>query len=225
MMNILRRGWFSPRRPARRARRLFALTMAALGSISPIMMGVAAPQHAAQAPPQPPAPGGAPAPAAPLDRNAVLILVRSTLLALHHGNETGNYTVLRDLGAPGFQAVNSAARLGKIFASLRNQGADLTSLAVLEPQITKGPEIGKDGLLRLGGFFSSGGRQLNFELAFQPVNGRLKLFGISTSLSQPGALATVNPADAAKDMAAPPASGAKPDAAQAPAAPAGGRGR
>ena len=220
MMNILRRGWFSPRRPARRARRLFAFTMAALGSISPITMGMGAPQQAAQAQPQQP-----PAPAAPLDRNAVLILVRSTLLALHHGNETGNYTVLRDLGAPGFQAVNSAARLGEIFASLRNQGADLTSLAVLEPQITQGPEIGKDGLLRLGGFSSSGARQLNFELAFQPVNGRLKLFGISTSLSQPGAPATANPADAAKDMAAPPASGARPDAAQAPAAPAGGRGR
>src|SRR5215469_3527050 len=32
----------------------------------------------------------------------VLILIRSTLLALAHANATGNYTVLRDLGAPSY---------------------------------------------------------------------------------------------------------------------------
>ena len=49
-----------------------------------------------------------------IDRNGVLILVRTSLLALDQANKTGNYTVLRDLGAPGFQA-NSAARLGRDF--------------------------------------------------------------------------------------------------------------
>jgi hypothetical protein len=38
---------------------------------------------------------------AQIDRNGVLILIRSSLLALDPANTTGNYTVLRDIGAPG----------------------------------------------------------------------------------------------------------------------------
>jgi hypothetical protein len=41
---------------------------------------------------------------AQIDRNGVLILVRSALLALDQANKTGNYTVLRDLGAPAFKS-------------------------------------------------------------------------------------------------------------------------
>ncbi|MES2198498.1 MAG: hypothetical protein V4517_29095, partial [Pseudomonadota bacterium] len=39
---------------------------------------------------------------AQIDRNGVLILIRSALIALDQGNKTGNYTVLREIGAPGF---------------------------------------------------------------------------------------------------------------------------
>src|SRR5215207_1732386 len=70
-----------------------------------------------------------------IDRNGALILIRSTLIALDHANWT-NYTVLRDLGAPGFQTANTAARLSEIFANLRAQNVDLSGLAVLEPQLT-----------------------------------------------------------------------------------------
>jgi hypothetical protein len=62
--------------------------------------------------PKPPAQSVAPQPAQ-IDRNGVLILIRSTILALDQANKTGNYTVLRDLGAPGFQA-NTAARLPRV---------------------------------------------------------------------------------------------------------------
>jgi hypothetical protein len=41
---------------------------------------------------------------AQIDRNGVLILIRSSLLALDQANKTGNYTVLRDIGAPAFRA-------------------------------------------------------------------------------------------------------------------------
>jgi hypothetical protein len=78
------------------------------------------------------------APAAPqpaqIDRNGVLILIRSTVLALDQANKTGNYTVLRDLGAPGFQA-NTAARLAEIFASQRRDNLDLSGVAVIDPQL------------------------------------------------------------------------------------------
>jgi hypothetical protein len=56
----------------------------------------------------------APTPAQ-IDRNGAMILIRSLLLALDQANKTGNHTVLRDLGAPGYQ-VKGAARLAEIFA-------------------------------------------------------------------------------------------------------------
>ena len=93
-----------------------------------------------------------------IDRNGVLILIRSALLALDQANKTGNYTVLRDLGAPGFQ-VNSAARLGEIFAKLRNDNLDLSGVAVIDPQLTLLPQIEANGTDAYGGLLSLGARR------------------------------------------------------------------
>src|SRR5271154_4106343 len=90
---------------------------------------------------------------AEIDRNGVLILIRSTLLALDQANKTGNYTVLRDLGAPGFQVTNTAAHLGEIFASLRRDRIDLSGVAALEPQLTLLPQIEASGMMHMTGFF------------------------------------------------------------------------
>src|SRR5215813_12361296 len=75
-------------------------------------------------PPKPATPPKAPTPAQ-IDRNGVLILIRSTLLALDHANKTGNYTVLRDLGSLGWSQGNSDARLAEIFVGLRRDNIDL----------------------------------------------------------------------------------------------------
>jgi hypothetical protein len=94
-----------------------------------------APKQQQPAPKQQPQPQvQAPKPAQ-IDRNGVLILIRSTLLALDQANKTGNYTVLRDLGSPNFQA-NSAARLAEIFAQQRKDNVDLSGIAVIDPQLT-----------------------------------------------------------------------------------------
>src|SRR5215211_42194 len=130
----------------------------------------------AQAPKQAPKP-------AQIDRNGVLILIRSTLLALDQANKTGNYTVLRDIGAPGFQ-INTAARLAEIFAKQRTDNMDLSGVAAIDPQLSLLPQIETNGLMRLAGFFPSIPSQVNFELAFAPVNGQWRLFGISVSVSQ-----------------------------------------
>jgi hypothetical protein len=74
------------------------------------------------------------------------------LLALDQANKTDNYTVLRDLDAPGFQAMNSAARLGEIFARERNDNLDLSGALVLDPQLTVSPRI-ENGVMRMAGFF------------------------------------------------------------------------
>ena len=113
-----------------------------------VMAATASAVHA-----QAPAPASAPKPAQ-IDRNGVLILVRSTLLALDQANKTGNYTVLRDLGAPGFQG-NTAARLAEIFAKLRNDNLDLSGVAVIDPQLNLLPQIEANGLMRMAGFFPS----------------------------------------------------------------------
>jgi hypothetical protein len=139
----------------------------------------------AQAPKQkaaPTEPQAAPKPAQ-IDRNGVLVLVRSALLALDQANKTGNYTVLRDLGAPGFQ-VNTSARLAEIFAKQRNDNLDLSGVAVIDPQLSLLPQIEANGLMRMAGFFPSVPSQVNFELAFAPVNGQWRLFGLSVSLGQ-----------------------------------------
>jgi len=138
-----------------------------------------------------PAPAQAPKPAQ-IDRNGVLILIRSTLLALDQANKTGNYTVLRDIGAPGFQS-NSAARLGEIFAKLRNDNLDLSGVAVIDPQLNLLPQIEANGMMRMAGFFPSVPSQVNFDLAFAPVNGQWRLFGISVSIGQSGPVAPAPP--------------------------------
>ena len=133
---------------------------------------------------QTPAPAVTQAPKpANIDRNGVLILIRSALLALDHANRTGNYTVLRDLGAPGFQT-NSAAKLAEIFAKQRNDNLDLSGVAAIDPQLSLLPQIEANGLMHMAGFFPSIPSQVNFELAFAPVNGQWRLFGISVSIGQ-----------------------------------------
>jgi hypothetical protein len=159
-----------------------------------------------QAAAQQPQPGQATQAARPvnIDRNGVLILVRSALLALDQANKTGNYTVLRDLGAPGFQ-VNSAARLSEIFAKLRNDKVDLSGVAAIDPQLSLLPQIEANGMMRMAGFFPSVPSQVNFELLLAPVEGQWRLFGISVSIGQ---AAPVAPDPAASTNNAPAASGA-----------------
>jgi hypothetical protein len=131
---------------------------------------------------------------AQIDRNGVLILIRSTLLALDDANKTGNYSVLRDLGAPGFQLGNTDARLDEIFAAQRKSNLDLSGVAVLEPQLTLMPQIEANGMMRMAGFFPSAPSQVNFELLYAPVNRQWRLMGLSVSLGQTAPVAPASPA-------------------------------
>jgi hypothetical protein len=133
---------------------------------------------------------------AQIDRNGVLMLVRSAVLAVHHANTTGNYTVLRDLGSPGFQQANTAVRLGEIFAELRGRNFDLTGVVVLDPQLTLLPQIEASGIMHMAGFFPSVPLQVNFELMFAPVDGKWKLFGVALNLGQSGPTAPGAPSAA-----------------------------
>ena len=150
-----------------------------------------------------------------IDRNGVLMLIRSSLLALDQANKTGNYTVLRDLGAPGFQSANTAARLSEIFAKQRNDKLDLSGVAVIDPQLTVLPEIEANGMMRLAGFFPSMPSQVNFELIFAPVDGQWRLFGMGVNLGQAAPVAPAQQPAASN----PQGTAKKPGAESKPAAP------
>jgi hypothetical protein len=149
---------------------------------------------------------------AQIDRNGVLILIRSALLALDQANKTGNYTVLRDLGAPDFQA-NSASQLAEIFAQQRKDNVDLSGVAVIDPQLTLLPQIEANGMMHMAGFFPSVPTQVNFELAYAPVGGRWRLFALSVSFGQAVPAAPQPPPSAPQ---AAPAAPAKPNRPAAP---------
>ena len=134
------------------------------------------------APKLPPSRAAAPKPALSVPAPEVLLmLVRTTLVALNQANFTGNYTVLHGLGSPQLQARNSPADLGNAFAGLRAQNIDLSPVLVLTPQLTEQPGFTRDGALRLVGFFPSKPLQIQFVMNFLPVGDRWRIDGLSVS--------------------------------------------
>ncbi len=125
-----------------------------------------------------------PQPAAPVaqvavpDALTVAKLVWSTMAAVDHANATGNYSVLRDLGAPSFQANNNAANLASIFQAIRNQRLDLSNTLLVTPTFDIGPVM-EGGMLRMRGVFPLRPVGIAFDLLFQPIAGRWALFGIA----------------------------------------------
>ena len=113
--------------------------------------------------------------ALPVGLEQALYLIRSTLLTLNDANRSGNYTVLRDLSAPDFQAKNTAAELGAVFADLRRSKVDLFAVALLGPQLSTAPYLDPSKMLRLTGYFPTRPLQINFDLSYQAVNGQWRL--------------------------------------------------
>ncbi len=137
--------------------------------------------------------------------NQLMILIRSTLLAVNQANITGNYSVLRELGTVGFQASNNTARLADVFKGLRDQNLDLGPIAILDAKLSRQPSVNANGQLRLTGFFPSRPEQVNFDLAYYYRNGRWLLDGIAVNTSRSQA--------AAPQPKAPTTSNGKPPAA------------
>ncbi len=108
----------------------------------------------------------------------LLLLIRTALIALNQAAQTGNFTVLHDLGAPAFQAADSPARLGVIFADLINRRIDLSPVAVVTPELKQPPLITQDSVLHLAGHFPTQALRIEFEMAFQPVNGNWRLLAL-----------------------------------------------
>jgi hypothetical protein len=138
----------------------------------------------------------------PVSIEQTLYLIRSTLLTLNDANRSGNYSVLRDLAAPEFQARNSPADLAQIFSDLRRRNFDLYGAALLTPQLTAPPSLDADKRLRLAGFFATRPQQINFDLSYQVVGGQWRLFGIAVATPEAPPVPTAKaPTPAAKPAA------------------------
>ena len=115
----------------------------------------------------------------PVDTRHLVVLTKTAIIAVNQANQTGNYSVVRELAAPAFRDKNSAKDLEKIFTKLRDSGLDLSPIVIYNPKFSNSPQITSKGFLRLKGHFPTQPLQVHFDLLFQPVGGEWRLYGIS----------------------------------------------
>jgi hypothetical protein len=134
-----------------------------------------------------PAWAGADEPVSLPDARRAAGLVRATLLSLNEANLTGNYSVLRDASAPDFRRDFTEARLAETFAVLREKRLDLVTSAPLDPVIADASYIPYRNIVVYRGTVpvaasSMPNFDVNFNLAYQFVEGRWRLFTLDLSL-------------------------------------------
>lgn len=143
-------------------------------------------------------PSGVPPP------EVLLMLVRTTLVALNQANYTANYAVLHGLGTPALKQRNTAEKLGEAFKALRDSKVDLSPVLVLTPQLTEPPALSPQGIMTLKGFFPTKPLQVNFAMAFQPIEGRWLIDGLAVAAVPTAAQTAAQPPAPAAAPASPP---------------------
>ena len=106
-------------------------------------------------------------------------MIWSTVAAVDHANRSGNYSVLRDISAQGFQVNNNAAQLAQVFAGLRALDVDLSNALLVPPTYTTAPTMVREDVFRVQGVFQLRPISIGFDLYYQWEQGRWKLFGIN----------------------------------------------
>ncbi|MEE4201395.1 hypothetical protein [Erythrobacter sp.] len=105
-------------------------------------------------------------------------MIWSTMAAVDHANRSGNYSVLRDLSAQGFQINNNAAQLAQVFAGIRNLNIDLANTLLVPPTYEVAPQFVREDIFRVQGVFQIRPISIGFDLYYQWESGRWKLYGI-----------------------------------------------
>ncbi len=126
-------------------------------------------------------PAGIPAQKEPrpeVDPIVAAMLVKTAIIALQHANQTGNFTVLRDMGTPLFRERFDPARLAAVFAGLRARGINLSPVLMLSPSLEKPPEF-NGNQLRLIGSFPTKPLQIRYELVFLQLDGVWRIDGMA----------------------------------------------
>lgn len=173
--------------------RAFALCSMAMAFA--LMSGTASAQTAP--PPAPNTSYSAPVSTQPLpDELTRARLIWATMVAVQQANESGNYSVLRDISSPLFQAANDPSRLTQIFTGIRSTNIDLSNTLLLSPTYTKPPVIDARGMMHLDGGFGLRPTAVLFSLTFEWVANRWRLFGVSIGARSITSGASNNPAPA-----------------------------
>ena len=147
-------------------------TLAVLAALVLVSVGVARPIHAQQTPGKPAAVKKAP----PLpNRDAFIIMTREIMIAVNQANQTGNYSVLRELGSPDFQKKYSTADLSNRLANFRKLRINLGPAALFVPKLTQPAKYVKRQVILLSGFFPTKPRQIKFEMFFEIYKGAWRL--------------------------------------------------
>ncbi len=155
------------------------------------VLASANPSTAATATPAPLAAAAVPSAAIP-GPEALVILIRSSLVAFSQANVTNNYSVLSALASPSFRAQNSVQRLSQLFEPFRKNNIDLAPVTYVAPLLSTPPRM-ENGRLRLIGYFPTQPMRVDYDLTFEPAAGKWQLFGLSVNLAQ----AAASPAKAA----------------------------
>ena len=109
----------------------------------------------------------------------LVALIKSTIMALQHANQTGNYSVLRDLGTPVFRERFDQAQLTAIFSSLRSRSVNLSPVLFLAPNLTKQPELTEGNQLRIVGDFPTQPLKIQYEMLFLQIDGVWRIDGLA----------------------------------------------
>lgn len=110
------------------------------------------------------------------------------MVAVHHANISGNYSVLRDIGATDFQVQNTAAQRAETFHYMRDQHIDLSTTLILAPNFTSPPAMVAPNVMLLQGSFGLRPTAIRFDLYYQWFNGQWRVYGIGV---QPVSLSAI----------------------------------
>lgn len=126
-----------------------------------------------------PAPPAAPSRRGPELPSAtqIVVLVRTTILTLNDAIQTGNFSVMLDKAAASIRTTNNSGSLYKSYSQLVELRPDLSSVAIISPELTRA-EIADGGLLRLDGVLPSSPITVKFNLNFTSESGKWRWKGI-----------------------------------------------
>ena len=131
-------------------------------------------------------------------------LIKSTIMALQHANQTGNYSVLRDLGTPVFRERFDLAQLTAIFSNLRSRSVNLSPVLFLAPNLAKQPELTEGNQVRIVGDFPTQPLKIQYEMLFLQIDGVWRIDGLAID-AVPQQSTAAAPAASAPPSPAPPA--------------------
>ncbi len=113
------------------------------------------------------------------DKDMAVSLIYETIIAVNNASQTSNFSVLRALGAPEFQAKYKTEDLDQTFRGLRQKNIDLRPVVLLKPVIQKSQYLPSKKLFRLRGFMPTHPIRLGFEIHYQYVEKRWRLYALS----------------------------------------------